>query len=96
MAAAYKSENETISRHLKQCREIVEDKLWFLIPGIDTQGGLIGETVKTSFSTSFGSIAVNSSSKIIFASSDDDYAKEAGKETEKLENEIREVTDSFE
>lgn len=52
--------------HLKQCRQIVGDDLWFLIPGIGTQGGFVEETVIHSF-TGAGSIAINSSSGIIFA-----------------------------
>lgn len=86
MAAAYenpKGSGKIFSEHLKRCREIVGDKLWFLIPGIGTQGGFIKETVRASF-TGFGSIAINSSSDIIFASSGEDFAEAAAEKAEQL------------
>lgn len=68
MAAAYnpnKDLPEIHSRHLTRCRKIVGGKLWFLIPGIGAQGGFIEETVRTAYAGP-GSIAINSSSDIIF------------------------------
>ena len=79
MAAAYefpKNSGIVYSEHLKECREIVGDKMWFLIPGVGTQGGYIKETVKAAH-TGWGSIAINSSSEIIFASSKEDFAEAA-------------------
>jgi len=78
MAAAYeypKGSGEVYSAHLKRCREIVGDLLWFLIPGVGTQGGFVKQTIKDGF-TGWGSIAINSSSGIIFAQ---DPATEAKK-----------------
>ena len=80
MAAAYetvKGSGIIYSEHLVQCRRLVGDNLWYLIPGIGTQGGYISETVGTAY-TSPGSIAINSSSDIDFASSGEDYAEAAG------------------
>jgi orotidine-5'-phosphate decarboxylase len=91
MAAAYenpKGSGKIYSDHLTFCRDIVGDKLWFLIPGIGTQGGYIAETVKAAF-TGPGSIAINSSSDIIFASKGDDFAEAAAKKAEKLRDQIR-------
>lgn len=77
MAAAYeikKGSGEIFSWHLSRGREIVGDKLWFLIPGIGTQQGFIEETVKAAYAGP-GSIAINSSSGITFASMGPDFAK---------------------
>jgi len=91
MAAAYenpKGSGQVYSDHLKKCREIVKDLLWFLIPGIGTQGGFVEETVKAAF-VGYGSIAINSSSGIIFASDGKDYAKAAAGKAEELRDQIR-------
>ncbi|MCX6797721.1 MAG: orotidine-5'-phosphate decarboxylase, partial [Candidatus Falkowbacteria bacterium] len=86
MAAAYefpKKSGQVYSRHLSRCRELVGDKLWFLIPGVGTQGGFIKETVKSAFA-GYGSIAINSSSDIIFASAGEDFAEAAGEKAKQL------------
>lgn len=86
MAAAYefpKKSGNVISDFLRRCREIVGDKLWFLIPGVGTQGGFIEETVQAAY-IGPGSIAINSSSGISEASSDKYYKAAAGIEAEKL------------
>lgn len=78
MAAAYenpKGSGEVYSAHLKRCRELIGDLLWFLIPGVGTQGGFLKETIKAGF-VGWGTIAINSSSGIIFA---EDPAAEAKK-----------------
>jgi len=90
MAAAYESpkgSGDIFSWHLSRCREIVGNKLWFLIPGIGTQGGFVRETVKTAYAGP-GSMAINSSSGIIFASQDNDFAEMAGRKAEELKNQI--------
>jgi orotidine-5'-phosphate decarboxylase len=69
MAAAYenpKGSGNVYSEHLTRCRQIVCDHLWFLIPGVGTQGGFVKETVRCAY-TGPGTIAINSSSGIIFA-----------------------------
>lgn len=94
MAAAYenpKGSGNIFSRHLSRCREIVGNKLWFLIPGIGTQGGYIEETVKTSYAGP-GSIAINSSSGITFAvTTGPDFAEGAAREAKKLRDQINEA-----
>ena len=90
MAAAYESpkgSGNIFSWHLTRCREIVGDRLWFLIPGIGTQGGVVRETVESAYAGP-GSIAINSSSGIIFASSGLDFAEAAGKKAKQLRDEI--------
>jgi orotidine-5'-phosphate decarboxylase len=91
MAAAYeypKGSGQINSYHLSRVREIVGNKLWFLIPGIGTQGGFVEETIKASF-TGAGSIAINSSSEITFASSGPDFAEAAAKKAKELRDKIR-------
>jgi orotidine-5'-phosphate decarboxylase len=90
MAAAYATPGclgTIYSDHLIHCREMVGDKLWFLIPGIGTQGGFIAETVKAAYAGP-GSIAINSSSEIIFASSGEDYAEAAAQKAKELRDKI--------
>ena len=90
MAAAYKpkkDEKEIFSRHLTRCREIIGDKLWFLIPGIGAQGGFIEETVKRAYRGP-GSIAINSSSEIDFASSGKDFMEAAAIKARELRDAI--------
>jgi orotidine-5'-phosphate decarboxylase len=97
MAAAYESpkgSGNVFSRHLSRCREIVGDKLWFLIPGIGAQKGFVAETIKASYLGS-GTIAINSSSAITFASLGDDFAEAAGREAKKLRDQINEAKASI-
>ena len=91
MAAAYenpKGSGEIFSQHLSQCREIVGSDMWFLIPGVGKQKGFVRETVFASY-VGEGSIAINSSSGIIFASSGKDYAQAAGCKAKELRDEGR-------
>ena len=93
MAAAYekpKKSGNVYSEHLTRCREIVGDKLWFLIPGVGTQGGFVKETVKCSY-TGPGSIAINSSSEIDFASSGPDLAEAARQKARELRDLINQT-----
>jgi len=90
MAAAHeypKGSGEIFSKHLSRVREIVGDKMWFLIPGIGTQGGFVEQTVKTAY-VGPGSIAINSSSGIIFASQGDDFAEAARQKAKELRDQI--------
>ena len=93
MAAAYESpkgSGNIFSKHLSRCRGIVGDKLWFLIPGIGTQGGFIVETIKASY-LGPGTIAINSSSAITFASLSDDFAEASGGKAKELRDQINEA-----
>ncbi|MFO0704500.1 MAG: orotidine-5'-phosphate decarboxylase [Candidatus Andersenbacteria bacterium] len=76
------------ARHLVRAREIARKRLWFLIPGIGTQGGFVEETIISAFAGA-GTIAINSSSGIIFASQGDDFAEAAAREAEKLMLQMR-------
>lgn len=88
MGAAYLYGGQPYFAHLKQAREIVGDKLWFLIPGIGKQGGVIEETVRHSFMGP-GSITINSSSGITEASAGEDFAEAAASEAMRLRDQMR-------
>ncbi len=86
MGAAHKdpiNSGKIYSWHLSRAREIIGNSMWFLIPGIGTQGGFVEETIAPAFFGP-GSIAINSSSGITFASSKPDYAEAAAKKAEEL------------
>jgi orotidine-5'-phosphate decarboxylase len=81
MGAAYldpQDPNRGHDDHLHRVRQLIGDELWLLIPGVGKQGGLARATVEASFQ-GFGSIAVNSSSAIDFASKNADFAEAAAK-----------------
>jgi len=80
-------EADIYSDHLRRAREIVGNKLWFLIPGIGTQGGFVKDTVEAA-DVGNGSIAINSSSGIIFASDGEDFAEAAGQKAKELRDQI--------
>jgi orotidine 5'-phosphate decarboxylase subfamily 2 len=86
MAAAYdypKGSGIVYSEHLRRCRELVGDSLWFLIPGAGTQGGFVEKTVKAAY-VGTGSMAVNSSSGISEASSGADWREAAAGKAKEL------------
>lgn len=91
MAAAHplskKEPEKIVSEHLVKGRKIVDDDLWFLIPGIGTQGGFVEETTRTAYQGP-GSIAVNSSSGIIFAGSDSKFTQAAEDKAMELKEQI--------
>jgi orotidine-5'-phosphate decarboxylase len=97
MAAAYenpKGSGKVFSEHLTRCRQIVGDKMWFLIPGVGTQLGFVAETVRAAY-VGPGSIAINSSSDIIFASSGIDFAEAAAKKALALRDQINAAIQSM-
>lgn len=90
MGAAHKHPDNlslVYSSHLKRAREITGDKLWYLIPGVGTQGGFIEETIKAAYRGP-GSIAINSSSGITNASSERNFAEAAEVRAHELRDEI--------
>lgn len=83
-------EGSIFSEHLRKIRALVGDRLWFLIPGIGTQGGFILETIRAAYA-GHGSVAINSSSGIIFASSNDDYREASALKAKELQDQINEA-----
>ncbi len=92
--AADEEETFIYDWHLQMCREIVGDRLWFLIPGIGAQGGFVEATVKHAYCGP-GSIAINSSSGICMASSGDDFQEAAANAAKALRDEIRKTADLY-
>lgn len=92
MAAAYEygGSGRIYYLHLSRCREIVSDSMWFLIPGIGKQGGAVEQTVQAAY-RGFGSIAINSSSGIIFASAGEDFAEVAAQKARELRDSINQA-----
>ncbi len=67
VAAAYNdASGAPRANHFSILREKIDNHMWFLTPGIDAQGGLVEATVCAGWA-GYGSIAINSSSGIIFA-----------------------------
>jgi len=90
MGAAHKdpaNPEKIYSAHLSRGRKIYGNLLWNLIPGIGAQKGFVKETVTASYAGP-GSIAINSSSAIIFASSGSDCGEAAALEAKKMRYEI--------
>jgi len=60
---------------------------YLLIPGLGAQGGNLKEICKYGLDKDF-KLIVNSSRSIIYASSNDDFAKKAASEAKKIQNEM--------
>lgn len=70
----------TYPKELREVRKIAGD-MTFLVPGIGAQGGDIQVTVQAGINSKKAGMIINSSRGIIFASSNDDFAEQARKET---------------
>lgn len=77
----------TYPEELQRVREIAPD-LPLLIPGIGAQGGDLERTLEFGRDSRNQGMIINSSRGIIFASSGDDFAEAARRETLKLHNQI--------
>ncbi len=67
---------------------------FFLVPGVGAQGGDLEAVSKAGMNSQCG-LLVNSSRSIIYASSKEDFADAAQKETQKIQQEMREYLDKF-
>lgn len=77
----------TYPQELAEVRRIVGD-MTLLIPGIGKQGGDLEKTLHAGLNSKKKGAIINSSRGIIFASNQEDFAKTAREEAEKLKNEI--------
>jgi orotidine-5'-phosphate decarboxylase len=77
----------TYPEQLTEIRKIVGD-MTFLVPGVGSQGGNVESFVKAGMNSKKAGLIINGSRNIIFASSEDDFAEKAKKETKKLRDEI--------
>lgn len=80
----------TYPQELQDVREIVRD-MPILIPGIGAQGGDLEATVRAGMDSQKAGFIINSSRGIIFASSGEDFAEAARRETEKLHTAINQI-----
>ncbi|MFA6386814.1 MAG: orotidine-5'-phosphate decarboxylase [Candidatus Paceibacterota bacterium] len=95
VGAAYDrwGEGQPYTEHLKNCRKIVGDKLFLLVPGIGAQikgvdqALFVEATVRDGWA-GWGSMIINSSREIIYASNGLDFAEAAAFQAEKLHLEI--------
>lgn len=71
---------------IAEVRKMVPDH-FFLVPGVGAQGGSLSEVAKYGMNKDCG-LLVNSSRGIIYASAHQDFAKKAGDEAKKLQEEM--------
>ena len=74
------------AQHLKAVRRIVPDS-FLLVPGVGAQGGSLEDVCKYGLTKNIG-LLVNSSRGIIYKSKNEDFAKKAAKEAQKLQKEM--------
>jgi orotidine-5'-phosphate decarboxylase len=67
----------------KEIRAVAPDH-FLLVPGVGAQGGTLAEVCKYGLNNDIG-LLINSSRGIIYAGSDEDFAKKAGEEAKKLQ-----------
>ncbi|MFA6161325.1 MAG: orotidine-5'-phosphate decarboxylase [Patescibacteria group bacterium] len=78
----------TYPEELKFVRQIVGDDMPILVPGIGKQGGDLNAVLANGLTSRGDGLIINSSSGIIFASKDEDFAEAARRETLKLHEAI--------
>lgn len=83
----------TKAAHLAQIRRIVPEA-FLLIPGVGAQGGKLDEVCEAGLNSDIG-LLVNSSRGIIYASSGEDFAEQAGKQAEKLQQQMAAELDRY-
>ncbi|OGH31591.1 MAG: orotidine 5'-phosphate decarboxylase [Candidatus Levybacteria bacterium RIFCSPHIGHO2_02_FULL_42_12] len=77
----------TYPKELSAIRTLEPD-MFFLVPGIGTQGGNLENTLKFGLTKNKSGLIISSSRAIIFASNGKDFAQMARKKAKKLKNEI--------
>ncbi len=73
----------TYPKELKEIREIVGDKMWFLVPGVGAQGGDLEKTVSAGHNRDHTGMIINSSRGIIFSPDPREACQELKKEINK-------------
>jgi orotidine-5'-phosphate decarboxylase len=71
---------------LQRIRKIIPEH-FLLVPGVGAQGGSLREVAENGMNESVG-LLVNASRSIIYASSGEDFAEAAGREAQKLQQEM--------
>lgn len=77
----------TWPREMKKIREIAKD-MFFLVPGIGTQGGDLENTLKNGLTKNKSGLIIHSARAIIYASNGEDFAEKARQKAIKMRDEI--------
>lgn len=80
----------TWPQQVKQIRTVAKD-MFFLIPGIGTQGGDLENTLKNGLRDDKSGLIINSARAIIYASNRENFADKARTEAQKIKNEINQI-----
>lgn len=83
----------TKSEKLQEIRELIPNH-FLLVPGVGAQGGSLEEVSKYGMNADCG-LLVNSSRGIIYASTEKDFAKKAGEEARKMQQEMAGYLDRY-
>ena len=83
----------TQGKLFEQVRRIVPNH-FLLVPGVGAQGGSLEEVCRYGMNSQCG-LLVNSSRAIIYAGKDEDYARVAGEEAHKLQQEMKEMLGKY-
>ncbi|WP_373492586.1 orotidine-5'-phosphate decarboxylase [Aquiflexum sp.] len=83
----------TRGEKIGEVRKIVPEH-FFLVPGVGAQGGSLEEVAKFGMNSQCG-LLVNSSRGIIYAGKDKDFAKVAGNEAKKLQQEMETMLNKY-
>ena len=79
----------TKANALRKIRELIPNS-FLLIPGVGAQGGSLTEVAENGLSSDVG-ILVNSSRGIIYASTDENFAREAKKAARELQSQMESI-----
>jgi orotidine-5'-phosphate decarboxylase len=79
----------TKAKYFKEIRKIVPNS-FLLVPGVGAQGGNLQDVCKYGLSENIG-LLINSSRGIIYASNDENFAKEAAKKAAELQLEMESI-----
>ena len=83
----------TQAEKLKEIRQIIPDH-FLLVPGVGAQGGSLEEVARYGMTDRCG-LLVNSSRGIIYAGSDEDFAKQASQAAQQLQQQMAQLLDAF-
>ena len=79
----------TKAEYFKEIRSILPNA-FLLVPGVGAQGGRLQEVCKYGINKEIG-LLINSSRGIIYASNGEDFARAAGREAERLQQEMQTI-----
>lgn len=79
----------TKAEYFKEIRSILPNA-FLLVPGVGAQGGSLQEVCKYGINKEIG-LLINSSRGIIYASNGEDFARAAGREAERLQQEMQTI-----